>query len=109
MGLPQLFVLPLLPLALKLFDSRLVIGFGLTLFGVSCGMNAWMSPSTGIDQLKTVQLVRAAGQRPSRPCGAAGPGETTAAGKVDRSARGGPHCCCCAPRRLHSLAADRRC
>jgi len=62
MGLPQLFVLPLLPLALKLFDSRLVIGFGLTLFGVSCGMNAWMSPSTGIDQLKTVQLVRAAGQ-----------------------------------------------
>ena len=62
MGLPQLFLLPLLPLVLKVFDSRLVIGFGLTLFGVSCGMNAWMSPDTGIDQLKTAQLVRAAGQ-----------------------------------------------
>ena len=62
MGLPQLFLLPLLPLVLKLFDSRLVIGFGLTLFGVSCGMNAWMSPDTGIEQLKVAQLVRAAGQ-----------------------------------------------
>ena len=62
MGLPQLFILPLLPLVMKLFDSRLVIGFGLTLFGVSCGLNAWMSPDTAIDQLKTAQLVRAAGQ-----------------------------------------------
>ena len=62
MGLPQLFILPLLPLVLKLFDSRLVIGFGLSLFAVSCGMNAYMSPDTAIDQLKTAQLVRAAGQ-----------------------------------------------
>ena len=62
MGLPQLFLLPLLPLVLKLFDSRLVIGFGLALFGISCGMNAYMSPDTAIDQLKAAQLVRAAGQ-----------------------------------------------
>jgi DHA2 family multidrug resistance protein len=62
LGLPQLFLLPLLPLVLKLFDSRLVIGFGLSLFGISCGMNAWLTPDTAIDQLKTVQLVRAAGQ-----------------------------------------------
>ncbi len=62
MGLPQLFILPFLPLVLKRFDSRLVIGFGLALFGVSCGMNAYMSPDTGIDQLKVSQLVRAAGQ-----------------------------------------------
>ena len=62
MGLPQLFLLPLLPLVLKLFDGRLVIGFGLALFGISCGMNAYMSPDTAIDQLKTAQLVRAAGQ-----------------------------------------------
>ena len=62
LGLPQLFILPFLPLVLKLFDSRLVIGFGLALFGTSCGLNAWLTPDTGIDQLKTVQLVRAAGQ-----------------------------------------------
>lgn len=62
LGLPQLFLLPLLPLVLKLFDSRLVIGFGLSLFAVSCGMNAYLTPDTGIDQLKASQLVRAAGQ-----------------------------------------------
>lgn len=62
MGLPQLFVLPFLPLALKHFDGRVVVGFGLSLFAASCVMNAYMTPDTGIDQLKYSQLVRALGQ-----------------------------------------------
>ena len=63
MGLPQLFILPLLPIALKNFDSRLVLAFGVSLFAASCLMNGFdLSPDSGIDQLKWSQLVRALGQ-----------------------------------------------
>lgn len=62
LGLPQLFILPLLPIVLKHFDSRAVVGFGLALFGVSCVMNAFISADSGYDQLKWSQLVRAIGQ-----------------------------------------------
>ena len=63
MGLPQLAVLPLVPRIMRKVDSRLVLGFGLALFAVSCLMNGFgMTADTGIDQLKWSQLVRAAGQ-----------------------------------------------
>jgi len=63
MGLPQLAILPFLPVILRRFDSRLVLAFGLALFAASCLMNGFsMSADTGIDQLKWSQLVRALGQ-----------------------------------------------
>ena len=62
MGLPQLFLLPFMPLALKLLDSRLVVGFGLSLFALSCWMNAHLTPDTGNTQLRASNLVRALGQ-----------------------------------------------
>ncbi len=63
LGLPQLALLPFLPFILKRVDSRLVLGFGISLFAVSCLMNGFdMNADTGIDQLKWPQLVRALGQ-----------------------------------------------
>lgn len=62
LGLPQLLLLPLLPVVMRRFDTRIVVGFGLALFGASCVMNAFISPESGYDQLKWSQLVRAMGQ-----------------------------------------------
>ena len=63
MGLPQLAILPLLPFVMKRLDSRLVLAFGIGLFGVSCLMNGFgMNADTAVDQLKWSQLVRALGQ-----------------------------------------------
>jgi len=63
MGLPQLFLFPLLPLILRYVDSRVVCGFGLTLFAASCFINGTtMTHDTGIDQLEFSQFVRALGQ-----------------------------------------------
>jgi len=63
MGLPQLVILPFLPIILRTFDSRAVLAVGLGLFAASCLMNGYgMSADTGIDQLKWSQLVRALGQ-----------------------------------------------
>ncbi len=62
MGLPQLAILPFMPFVMQRVDSRIVVGFGIGLFAVSCAMNAFMGPDTGIDQLMYSQLVRALGQ-----------------------------------------------
>lgn len=61
-GLPQLLIIPLVPKMMQKFDIRLLIGVGVSLFGVSCLMNAGMTHETGIDQLIWSQLVRALGQ-----------------------------------------------
>ncbi len=63
MGVPQLFLLPFLPIIMKHVDSRLVLGFGISLFAVSCLMNGFgMSGDTAAEQLRWPQLVRALGQ-----------------------------------------------
>ena len=61
-GIPQLFLLPVMPLLMKRVDPRLLVGMGLILFAVSCFINVDMSPSTAMDQLMLPQLLRAAGQ-----------------------------------------------
>ncbi len=61
-GLPQLFVVPLVPKLMQRFDLRLLIAVGVSLFAVSCFMNSTMTHDTGIDQLRASQLVRAMGQ-----------------------------------------------
>jgi DHA2 family multidrug resistance protein len=61
LGVPQLFVLPLVPLLMKRFDARLLITVGIALFTGSCFMNSVMSNLTAVDQLRWSQLVRAFG------------------------------------------------
>ncbi|MBV8168823.1 MAG: DHA2 family efflux MFS transporter permease subunit [Alphaproteobacteria bacterium] len=62
MGLPQLAILPFVPMAMKRIDARWLVAFGLALFAASNLMNAYMSHDTGLPQLKWPQLVRALGQ-----------------------------------------------
>ena len=61
-GIPQLFLLPVMPFLMKRVDARLLVGMGLILFAVSCFINVDMSPDTAMDQLLLPQLLRAAGQ-----------------------------------------------
>jgi DHA2 family multidrug resistance protein len=61
-GLPQLFVMPFVARLSQKIDNRILCGFGLGLFGISCLMNAYMDASTGYDQLMVTQVIRAMGQ-----------------------------------------------
>ena len=61
-GLPQLFIMPFAAILSSKVDNRILCAFGLTLFGISCMMNAYMDASTGYDQLFWSQVVRALGQ-----------------------------------------------
>jgi DHA2 family multidrug resistance protein len=61
-GIPQLFLIPLVPKLIQRVDIRLVIAVGVSLFAVSCFMNSDLTNLTGIDQLRWSQLVRALGQ-----------------------------------------------
>lgn len=61
-GLPQLFLIPLVPKLMQRFDARYLAAVGYSLFAVSCFMNSTMTNETGIDELRWSQLVRALGQ-----------------------------------------------
>jgi len=61
-GLPQLLIFPFVPLAMRHIDSRVIVGFGLGLFAVSCFMDAYMTHDWALPQFIFPQLVRAAGQ-----------------------------------------------
>src|SRR5204862_8065220 len=45
-GIPQLFLLPVMPFLMKRVDARLLVGLGLLLFAASCFINVDMSPDT---------------------------------------------------------------
>ena len=62
-GIPQLFLLPLMPLLMRKVDPRLLVLLGLLMFAASCFINVDMSPDTAMDQLILPQLLRAAGSR----------------------------------------------
>jgi DHA2 family multidrug resistance protein len=62
LGLPQLAIFPLVPFVMKRIDPRLMVGFGLILFAISCFMNSFLTHDWGIEQLRWSQLVRAVGQ-----------------------------------------------
>jgi DHA2 family multidrug resistance protein len=61
-GIPQLFLLPLMPFLMRKVDPRLLVALGLLMFAASCFINVDMSPDTAMDQLVFPQLLRAAGQ-----------------------------------------------
>lgn len=62
MGLPQLVIIPLVPQLMKRIDTRMLIAFGVAMFGLSCLMMTHMSALTGYDQFRWPQIARAIGQ-----------------------------------------------
>ena len=58
-GLPQLLLIPLLPVLMKRFDTRYIAFTGLMIFAYSCFMNTSMSPDYAGDQLFIRNIVRA--------------------------------------------------
>jgi MFS transporter, DHA2 family, multidrug resistance protein len=61
-GLPQLILIPLVPLLMKRFDTRYIAFIGLMIFAYSCFMNTAMSADYAGDQLWIPNIVRAIGQ-----------------------------------------------
>ena len=61
-GLPQLAILPFVPIILKRVDARWLAFTGINIFALSCFLNTYLTPDVGIDQLMWSQIVRAIGQ-----------------------------------------------
>ncbi len=61
-GLPQLLLIPLMPVLMRRFDARHLAIVGLLIFAYSCFMNTAMSPDYAGDQLWIPNIVRAVGQ-----------------------------------------------
>jgi len=61
-GLPQLLLIPLVPLLMKRIDARLLVGIGLVVFATSCFMNIEMDQNYSGPQLFWPNIVRAIGQ-----------------------------------------------
>jgi len=61
-GLPQLLIIPFVPLLVKRLDPRILVCIGLGVFSASCFMNTHLSLDVSGPQLITSNLVRALGQ-----------------------------------------------
>jgi DHA2 family multidrug resistance protein len=61
-GLPQLVVIPFVPLLMKRFDSRVIVGLGMLVLGVSCFMNVQLDANYGGEQIFWPNITRALGQ-----------------------------------------------
>jgi MFS transporter, DHA2 family, multidrug resistance protein len=61
-GLPQLLLIPLVPLLMKRIDPRLLVGVGLLVFAASCFMNLWLDADYAAPQLFLPDVIRALGQ-----------------------------------------------
>ncbi|WP_315834697.1 DHA2 family efflux MFS transporter permease subunit [Bradyrhizobium prioriisuperbiae] len=61
-GLPQLILIPLIPMLMQRFDTRAIAFIGLMIFAYSCFMNTAMSLDYAGDQLWIPNIVRAVGQ-----------------------------------------------
>ncbi|HQT79379.1 MAG: EmrB/QacA family drug resistance transporter, partial [Rhodospirillales bacterium 20-64-7] len=61
-GLPQLLIIPFVPLLMRRFDSRALVGFGLLVFAFSCFMNLYIDKNYAASQLFVPDVTRAFGQ-----------------------------------------------
>jgi MFS transporter, DHA2 family, multidrug resistance protein len=61
-GLPQLLIIPLVPLMMKRADARLIVIAGLSVFAISCFMNVHLSADYAAPQLWFPNVVRSIGQ-----------------------------------------------
>ncbi len=61
-GVPQLFIIPLMPRLLRRFDARWLLGIGVALFALGIFMNMNLGPDDSGPQRVLPNLVRAGGQ-----------------------------------------------
>lgn len=61
-GLPQLLIIPFVPLLQKHFDRRAIVSVGLAIFAASCFLNTHLSFDDGGPQFMITNIVRAIGQ-----------------------------------------------
>ena len=61
-GLPQLVLIPFVPLLMRHIDARLLVGIGFGLFALSCFLNLGITSDYAGDQFFVPNLVRAVGQ-----------------------------------------------
>src|SRR5271166_3364395 len=61
-GLPQLLLIPLVPLLMKRYDPRYIGFVGISIFDASCFMNVTLSGDSAGDQFWIPNIVRAIGQ-----------------------------------------------
>jgi DHA2 family multidrug resistance protein len=61
-GLPQLLIIPFVPLLMRRFDSRLLVGAGLAIFAASCFMNLRLDSDYAGPQLFVPDVTRSLGQ-----------------------------------------------
>ncbi len=61
-GLPQLLLIPLVPVLMKRFDARLIGSLGIAIFAASCFMDTTLSLDIAGDQFFVPNVVRAIGQ-----------------------------------------------
>jgi DHA2 family multidrug resistance protein len=61
-GLPQLVLIPLVPLLMKRYDPRYIGFVGISIFAASCFMNVTLSIDSAGDQFLIPNIVRAIGQ-----------------------------------------------
>jgi MFS transporter, DHA2 family, multidrug resistance protein len=61
-GLPQLMLIPLVPMLMKRFDARYIACLGIAIFAASCFMNTTLSFDNAGDQFFLPNIVRAIGQ-----------------------------------------------
>lgn len=62
MGLPQLAIIPCVPLLMRFIDPRILCAIGFMLFGYASFISGSLNPDMGGEQLLHIQLIRAAGQ-----------------------------------------------
>jgi DHA2 family multidrug resistance protein len=61
-GLPTLALMPLFPTLVRLMDVRVAIAIGLLCYGVSCFMNAHLTPDSAAGEFIVPQLLRGVAQ-----------------------------------------------
>jgi MFS transporter, DHA2 family, multidrug resistance protein len=61
-GLPQLIIIPFVPLMMRRIDARMLVSVGLMVFAASCFMNLYMDTDYAAPQLLLPNIVRAVGQ-----------------------------------------------
>lgn len=67
-GLPQLAIIPFMPLLMRRFDPRWLLALGFALFAISSFMNINLGPNDSGPQMLIPNLIRAVGQAFVFPC-----------------------------------------
>src|SRR5205814_644011 len=61
LGLPQLFIFPIVPAVMRRVDPRLMVAFGFLMFAVSCFMNSYLTHDWAIQEFSHIVAAKAPG------------------------------------------------